>query len=106
VLDAGCGAGADLAALQKVYPAAQVLGLDAAPAMLAEAGGGGQAPRSFLSRLLPAKAGVDLVCGDFGQLPSARTRSTWSGRTWRCTGIRSRTACSPNGAACCAWMAC
>jgi malonyl-CoA O-methyltransferase len=69
VLDAGCGVGADIAALQKVYPAAQVLGLDSAPAMLREAGGGGQAPRSFLSRLLPAKAGVDLVCGDFGQLP-------------------------------------
>ncbi|WP_296946103.1 methyltransferase domain-containing protein [uncultured Massilia sp.] len=68
VLDAGCGAGADIAELQKRYPAAQVLGLDSAPAMLARAGGA-QAPRSFLSRLLPAKAGIDLVCGDFGQLP-------------------------------------
>ncbi len=68
VLDAGCGAGADIAELQKRYPAAQVLGLDSAPAMLAQAGGA-QAPRSFLSRLLPAKAGIDLVCGDFGQLP-------------------------------------
>lgn len=68
VFDAGCGAGADIAELQKRYPAAQVLGLDSAPAMLAQAGGA-QAPRSFLSRLLPAKAGIDLVCGDFGQLP-------------------------------------
>jgi malonyl-CoA O-methyltransferase len=68
VLDAGCGAGADIAQLQKMYPAAQVLGLDSAPAMLAQAAGK-QAPRSLLSRLLPAKAGIDLVCGDFGQLP-------------------------------------
>ena len=68
VLDAGCGAGADLAQLQKTYPAAQVLGVDAVPAMLAAAGGQ-QAPRSFLSRLLPAKSGIDLLCADFGQLP-------------------------------------
>jgi len=68
VLDAGCGGGADLAQLQKNYPAAQVLGLDAVPAMLA-ASGGAPAPRSFLSRLLPAKAGIDLVAGDFGELP-------------------------------------
>jgi malonyl-CoA O-methyltransferase len=71
VLDAGCGAGADLAPLQKAYPAAQVLGVDAVPAMLAAAaaGAGGQAPRSFLSRLLPAKSGIDLLCADLGQLP-------------------------------------
>jgi malonyl-CoA O-methyltransferase len=69
VLDAGCGAGADIAELQKRYPAAQVLGLDSAPAMLAAARGTSPASRSLLSRLLPAKAGIDLVCGDFGQLP-------------------------------------
>jgi malonyl-CoA O-methyltransferase len=68
VLDAGCGLGADLAQLQKAYPAAQVLGVDAVPAMLA-AGSSAQAPRSFLSRLLPAKSGIDLACADFGQLP-------------------------------------
>ena len=68
VLDAGGGAGADIAELQKQYPAAQVIGLDAAPQMLAAAGGV-QAPRSLLSRLLPAKAGIDLVCADFGDLP-------------------------------------
>jgi malonyl-CoA O-methyltransferase len=68
VLDAGCGAGADIARLQTTYPAAQVIGLDAVPAMLAAAGTV-QAPRSFLSRLLPAKAGIDLVCADFGNLP-------------------------------------
>jgi malonyl-CoA O-methyltransferase len=69
VLDAGCGDGADLAQLQKAYPAAQVLGVDAVPAMLAAATASAQAPRSFLSRLLPAKSGIDLVCADFGQLP-------------------------------------
>jgi malonyl-CoA O-methyltransferase len=69
VLDAGCGDGADLAQLQKSYPAAQVLGVDAVPAMLAAASAGSQAPRSFLSRLLPAKSGIDFLCADFGQLP-------------------------------------
>jgi len=70
-LDAGCGSGADIAQLQKTYPAAQVIGLDAVPAMLDAAAGAGvtAAPRSFLSRLLPAKAGIDLIAGDFGQLP-------------------------------------
>jgi malonyl-CoA O-methyltransferase len=72
VLDAGCGAGADLALLQKTYPAAQILGIDAAPAMARAAMAPAPATRSLnqmLSRLLPAKAGVDLVCGDFGSLP-------------------------------------
>ena len=69
VLDAGCGAGADLAVLQKDYPAAQVLGLDASTAML------GQAPaqkKSLLGKLLPSKSGIDLICGDFGNLPLDR----------------------------------
>jgi len=72
VLDAGCGAGADLGLLQKDYPAAQILGLDAAEAMLSEAKTPASALKSLnamLSRLLPAKAGVDLLCGDFGNLP-------------------------------------
>ena len=71
VLDAGCGAGPDLAVLQKTYPAAHIVGLDAAPGMLAAAGTPAPAPRSLgsmLSRLMPAKTGVDLVCGDFGTL--------------------------------------
>ena len=87
VLDAGCGAGADLAPLQKAYPAAQVLGVDAVPAMLAAAGAGAQAPRSFLSRLLPAKSGIDLLCADLGSCRWVRTRSTSCGPTWHCTGI-------------------
>lgn len=72
VLDAGCGAGADLALLQKTYPAAQILGLDAAQAMARAAKSPAPSTRSLnqmLSRLLPAKAGVDIVCGDFGSLP-------------------------------------
>jgi malonyl-CoA O-methyltransferase len=72
VLDAGCGAGADLALLQKDYPAAQIIGLDAAPAMVTAAKAPASALKSLnqmLSRLMPAKAGVDLLCGDFGDLP-------------------------------------
>ncbi|MCC2971470.1 methyltransferase domain-containing protein [Massilia sp. IC2-476] len=72
VLDAGCGTGADLALLQKTYPAAQILGIDAAPAMALAAKAPAPATRSLnqmLSRLLPAKAGVDILCGDFGNLP-------------------------------------
>jgi malonyl-CoA O-methyltransferase len=72
VLDAGCGAGADLALLQKSYPAAQILGLDAAEAQLRAACGGIAQQSSLhhlLSKLLPAKTGVDLACGDFADLP-------------------------------------
>jgi len=72
VLDAGCGTGPDLGTLQKTYPAAQILGLDASSAMLLEAKAPAPAMRSLnqmLSRLMPAKAGVDLLCGDFGTLP-------------------------------------
>ena len=72
VLDAGCGPGPDLALLQKDYPAAQIIGLDAAFAMVEAA----KVPATalgaltqMLSRLLPAKAGIDLLCGDFGDLP-------------------------------------
>ena len=69
VLDAGCGAGADLALLQKDYPAAQVIGIDAAPAMAAAARPAASAAKSLLNRLMPAKAGIDLLAGDFGDLP-------------------------------------
>ena len=72
VLDAGCGAGADLPLLQKNYPAAQIVGIDAAPAMLAAAhgpAGARGALNQLIGRLLPAKAGIDLLCADFGDLP-------------------------------------
>ncbi len=72
VLDAGCGAGADLAALHRQYPAAHIVGVDAAHAMLAGAAGPAASQGSLnrmLSRLLPAKTGVDLACADFANLP-------------------------------------
>lgn len=72
VLDAGCGAGADLSLLQKDFPAAQVIGIDAALGMAQAARAPAPALRSLnqmLSRLLPAKAGVDVLAGDFGNLP-------------------------------------
>lgn len=72
VIDAGCGAGADLALLHKDYPAAHILGLDAAAAMVQQARAPATRLRSLnqmLSRLLPGKTGVDLLCGDFGNLP-------------------------------------
>lgn len=72
VLDAGCGAGADLPLLQKAYPAAQILGLDAAEAQLHAASGQSTKQSSLnqlLSKLLPSKTGVDLLCGDFSELP-------------------------------------
>ncbi|MDB5755796.1 MAG: SAM-dependent methyltransferase [Massilia sp.] len=72
VLDAGCGAGADLALLQKDYPAAQVIGIDASAAMARAARAPVSSMKSLnrmLSRLLPAKAGIDVLAGDFGALP-------------------------------------
>lgn len=72
VLDAGCGTGSDLTLLQKDYPAAQIIGLDASAAMIEAAKAPASAMKSLngmLSRLLPGKAGVDLLCGDFGKLP-------------------------------------
>ncbi len=74
VLDAGCGTGPDLPALQKSYPAAQILGVDTSPAMIAAARG--QAAKSGLSqligKLLPAKSGIDTLCADMADLPLAR----------------------------------
>jgi malonyl-CoA O-methyltransferase len=72
VLDAGCGAGDDLALLQKTYPAAHIVGVDASAAMLQTARGPAPSPRplnALLSRLMPTKTGVDLLGGDFGNLP-------------------------------------
>ena len=72
VLDAGCGTGADLSTLQQRFPAAQVIGLDASLPMLERARAAlppGGALNRMLSRLLPAKSGIDLACGDFGNLP-------------------------------------
>jgi malonyl-CoA O-methyltransferase len=79
VLDAGCGEGADLSALQKRFPQAALLGLDASPAMLQAAQQDQRAAQSAMRRLLqwlPAVSGKDasaaLLCGNFSQLPLAQ----------------------------------
>ncbi|MGZ9045808.1 MAG: methyltransferase domain-containing protein [Telluria sp.] len=71
ILDAGCGAGADLGLLQKTYPASQIVGIDSNSGMIAAAAASAPASglKSVLTRLLPPKTGVDLLCGDFGALP-------------------------------------
>ena len=81
LLDAGCGAGGDLALLQKQFAQAQILGADGAAAMLLEAGSRLATALSSVNRLLakylPAKArpgaglGAALLCADFAQLPLA-----------------------------------
>ncbi len=81
VLDAGCGAGADSLFLKKRYPDTQVIGLDAALPMLAQARHTQQAALSslqrWLSRSVPSiaqaarGADAELVCGDFARLPLA-----------------------------------
>lgn len=90
VIDAGCGAGADLPALQKHYPDARVIGLDGAHAMLQAAHARQNAALSSMNRLLgqwlPARMmpgrglEADLLCGDFAQLPfaTASTDLVWS----------------------------
>ncbi|HEY4317339.1 MAG TPA: methyltransferase domain-containing protein [Herbaspirillum sp.] len=79
VLDAGCGEGADIFTLQDRFRGAQVLGLDASPAMLALArqriAAGQPLVSKLLTRWLPivnqaARAGeAELIAGDFATLP-------------------------------------
>lgn len=79
VLDAGCGEGADLTTLQKRFPQAVMLGLDASPAMLTAAQKSQVAALSSMNRLLqqwlPASMGLgkdssaSLLCGNFARLP-------------------------------------
>ncbi|WP_408639499.1 methyltransferase domain-containing protein [Noviherbaspirillum autotrophicum] len=78
ILDAGCGEGADLLALQQQYPDAQVLGVDASVSMLQQVRTRQAAAQSsmnrLLSRFLPGRAGVPaggnaLLCADFSHLP-------------------------------------
>ncbi|MFL9926533.1 methyltransferase domain-containing protein [Herbaspirillum lusitanum] len=83
LLDAGCGEGADLLALQKHFPEAQVIGLDGAFAMLAVARARQNAARSAVNRLLNSinkwlpnggnagAGGAELACADFARLPLA-----------------------------------
>lgn len=82
LLDAGCGAGGDLALLQKQFAQAQILGADASAAMLLEAREQLSAALSSVNRLLakylPGKGGsgfgldASLLCADFAQLPLAQ----------------------------------
>lgn len=78
VLDAGCGDGADLPALQERFPQAQVVGVDGAKNLLS---GCLTAQReshpafsfsNLLQKFLPLRGGskpaYDLLCGDFAQL--------------------------------------
>ncbi|MGH8807674.1 MAG: methyltransferase domain-containing protein [Noviherbaspirillum sp.] len=79
ILDAGCGEGADLLALQETNAQAQVVGLDASHSALAAVRDNRAAAMSsvsrLLTRLLPARIGAGvgsaagLLCGDFAQLP-------------------------------------
>lgn len=79
VLDAGCGTGADLPALQKHYPQSRVIGVDGAHAMLLAAEVGQHAALSSMNRLLSqwlpkqvtAARGLQagLACSDFARLP-------------------------------------
>ena len=81
VLDAGCGTGADLPALQKHYPQARIIGVDGAQAMLQEARVREHAALSSMNRLLSqwlprqlsAARGLQagLACSDFARLPFA-----------------------------------
>ena len=79
VLDAGCGTGADLPALQKHYPQSRVVGVDGAHAMLQAALVRQHAALSSMNRLLSqwlprqvtAARGLHagLACSDFARLP-------------------------------------
>lgn len=81
VLDAGCGAGADLAAMQERFSDAEVLGVDASMALLAIARERQLAAQSSMNRLLtkwlPARirpglsANTSVICANFAQLPLA-----------------------------------
>lgn len=85
LLDAGCGEGADLIGLQKRYPDARTIGVDASVAMLAVAAERQASAWSALNRVLAqwlpdrlqgrlrnaGQAQSDLSAGDFAQLPFA-----------------------------------
>lgn len=80
VLDAGCGEGQDLLLLRQAFPGAQLLAVDASPAMLATARASSAQSRSglqkFMSRVLgrrpPALHAASLACADFARLPLPR----------------------------------
>jgi malonyl-CoA O-methyltransferase len=79
LLDAGCGEGADLAQLQKKFPQAQMIGVDASPTMLANAAQNQAAAMNSLQRVLTKWLPSNVLSGkqtqwvnaDFTQLPQA-----------------------------------
>jgi len=79
VLDAGCGEGADIPALQKRFSEAQLIGLDGAFNMVTQAQQHQSAAQSAVNRLLgslnkwlpTAASGSSLICGDYARLPIA-----------------------------------
>lgn len=79
VLDAGCGTGGGSRELERRYPAATVIGLDLALAML-EAG---RRQRSVWQRLGIGRSRIIPVCGDVEHLPirSAGVALAWSNLT-------------------------
>lgn len=88
LLDAGCGEGRDLLALQQTFPEATLLGVDAAQPMLNAARAASAASRSalqtFIARLLGGhslhSSAAMLACGDFARLPmpSGSVDMLWS----------------------------
>ena len=78
VLDAGCGEGDDLIALNQAFPKAERFGVDASTAMLAVARRRNQSAESRMKTWLGrwgagtgAAAAPHLACADFGKLPFA-----------------------------------
>lgn len=70
ILDAGCGTGFAFPLLHRRYPKAELVGLDLAHAMLAQARR--RLPRPSLFGRLFAGTGAPLVCADMANLPLAR----------------------------------
>jgi len=77
LLDAGCGTGYALPGLRRRYPAAHLIGLDLAPAMLDVAARQVPPPNRWqrLGRILSGRGdgpASSFLCGDLEQLPLAR----------------------------------
>lgn len=80
IVDAGCGEGSDLSLLQKRFPEAFIMGVDASAPMLLQARASRIEAMSSVTRLLqqwlPSRIAIKtpdagLICGDYAQLPLA-----------------------------------
>ncbi len=71
VLDTGCGTGHGLRLLRARYPGAQLIGLDIAPAMLAQSQKADPRPAPWRRLLSAATGQTSYVCGDAQRLPVA-----------------------------------